>query len=406
MDRIDITEQIDAAIQRTKQNAAPGQRGNLRPTVGDVLDRLAADPLMRDGIRLNAMTSETMLMDRPPWDIAGEIYPRSWRDSDDIELQVYFEGAGLTVRSTNMIRDAVLTHARRNSFHPVRDYLAGLVWDGEPRLERMLLDHFGVPINPYTQAVSAAFVISAVARIFEPGCKVDHMLVLEGRQGIGKSRALRVLSGGHIVEDLSDFHSKASVEALEGAWFVEVCELSGMSKSETEAVKSFLTRTYDKYRRPYARHAVTVARQCVFAGTTNETEYLRDRTGNRRFWPVRCEQINVERLAANRDQLFAEAVARYQEGEPWYLTDKSVCQQATEEQAARIEDHPWLAHIAETVANRDSISTRQILERLSVSSDRQAPHQAKVIAGLMRNLGWRDRIDKTGGSRERIWERK
>ena len=200
----------------------------------------------------------------------------------------------------------------------VRDYLDALVWDGSPRIERWLIDYAGADDTPYVRAVSSAALITAVRRVRQPGCTLDEMLVLEGPQGAGKSRALRTLAiDDDWVTDELPLTQQQFVETLAGKWIVEASELQGMDKRDIAAFKACLSRSSDELRRPHQLKVSRVPRQSVIIGTTNETDgYLRDATGNRRFWSVRVQRFDLERLRADRDQLWAEAAAIEAQGCP------------------------------------------------------------------------------------------
>ena len=191
--------------------------------------------------------------------------------------------------------------------------------------------------------------------------------------------------------------------ALAGAWFVELSELAAMTRSEVEAVKSFISRTVDRYRQAYGRHVIEQPRRCVFIATTNEQTYLRDQTGNRRFWPVECGQIHRDQLEEDRDQLFAEAVQAYKAGEAWHLTDEDVIADATAVQELRVEHDPWLEDISGFVSGRTSVTTGEILGMLDIPRDRSSGPQAKRIAGLLRRLGFQGKEETRNGKREMVW---
>jgi putative DNA primase/helicase len=218
-----------------------------------------------------------------------------------------------------MIGQAMLTVARLTPSHPVRNYLNGLRWDGQHRIDSWLTRYMGVAQSHYSNAVGSKWLISAVARVMRPGSKVDTALVLEGKQGIGKSRALRILGGDWFTDNLGDLREKDTLLQLAGKWIVELGELDAISRHESTQVKAFLSRQEDVYRVPFGRVSESFPRQCVFAGTTNSDTHLKDETGNRRWWPVRCQKIDLAALAQDRDQLWAEAFAMFKEGKNWYL---------------------------------------------------------------------------------------
>lgn len=380
-------------------------KGDPLGTTANVVTALEQAPELQGIVGLDEFANQQMLTACPPWERGFS--PRPWRDADDTELLVWLQEKGLALRGVGTVADAVRMVAKRHAFDPLADYLNGLQWDGSPRLETWLSVYCGAELTQLNRAIGRAFLISAVARGLEPGCKVDTVLSLESPQGIGKSELVRILGNDWTQEHLPDMHSKDGISALQGAWFVELSELAAMTRSEVEAVKSFISRRVDRYRPAYGRHTVEQPRRCVFVATTNETTYLRDTTGNRRFWPVECGEIDRNALAEDRDQLFAEAVQAYKAGEPWHFTDADLVAQASAAQAQRVEHDPWLADIAEFIDGRTVVTTGEILDMLEIPRGRSAGPQAKRIAGVMRLLEWEQRTDQSarrhGGKREVVW---
>lgn len=241
-------------------------------------------------------------------------------DVDITELQIWIQEQerwrGLRF-GVNMVHRVVDEVAHLSPFDPVREYLEGLEWDGRQRIDDWLVSYLGSPAGEWARAIGPRWLISAVARAFEPGCKADHILVFEGRQCVGKSTALRILAGKdeYFADGVPRLGSRDSKEALVGRWIVELGEIDAMRKAEVEDVQAFLTTQSDRFRASYARRAKEHPRRCVFAATTNASAYLRVATGGRRFWPIRVECVDCEGLRADRDQLWAEAVHRYREGE-------------------------------------------------------------------------------------------
>jgi putative DNA primase/helicase len=297
--------------------------------------------------------------------------------------------------------------ARHNSYHPVRDYLESLPdWDGKPRINSWLLDYCGVESidsspNQYAMEVGEKFLISAVARILDPGCKVDHMLVLEGPQGIGKSTAVRILAGEWFTDQLAELGSKDASMQLRGAWIIELSELGTLGRAETAREKAFISQQMERYRLPYGHRVVHMPRQCVFIGTTNADTWLKDETGGRRFWPVQCGQIDLSALQRDRDQLWAEALARYRDGVKWWLEDAGVIQQAIEEQRGRYVEDVWQEKVT-AYANeeagrptsaypegRGSVSVPEILVRLGVETAKQDQAAANRVARCLKVAGWK-----------------
>lgn len=260
-----------------------------------------------------------------PWGHQGEA-KRAWADRDDTLAAALAEDELGGVVKPHSIAPIVEAIAWKHAFHPVRDYLHSLVWDGVPRLDRLLVDFAQVEDTPYARAVTARSLIAAVARAFRPGCKVDTALILESTQGFKKSSLFAALAidpewfGDNLPGQLGD---KSVAEVIGTHWFIEMGELSNLKKAEVDRTKAFMSRAADTYRPAYGRRVVDHPRQCVLTGTVNGevTGYLRDLTGNRRFWVLRVGPINLAAIVKLRDQLWAEAVARFRAGERWWFDD-------------------------------------------------------------------------------------
>ena len=305
--------------------------------IGDernVMTALREAPDLVGLVRWNEFAGVVEFGRRSPW--RDNYLGDKWTDEDDVELTVWLQGCGVDVRGQTVIAAAVKVVAQDEKVHPVRQYLDLQKWDGEPRLQLWLIEYLNAegPAD-YLAAVGRRFMVSAVARVMEPGCQADHVLVLEGPQGCGKSQTVQTLAREWGTDSLPDLHSKDAAVHLQGVWLVELAELAALRRTaDVEAVKAFLTRRVDRFRPPYGRRSVDVPRQCVFIASTNESQYLRDSTGNRRFWPVRVGKVDFGALTRDRDQLWAEAVHLYREGERWHLTDSELAL-AQAEQAQR-----------------------------------------------------------------------
>jgi predicted P-loop ATPase len=282
-------------------------------------------------------------------------YPREWSDAMDVYAQCWLQRAGLLINSANVTASAVQAVARekQNCFHPVRDYLESLVWDGIERADHWLEMCFGAEQSNYTSAVSRCWLISAIARVFAPACQVDCSMLLIGRQGVGKSSGLRALvpRDEWFADSVSTLASRDSRLELRGKWIIELSELSSLRRAEIEAVKSFLSERVDHFREPYGRHAHDFPRQCVFSASTNDETPLLDSTGNRRFWPVKVNQVNVEMMKQNREQLWAEAYVYFKRGEPWHLDSTELQHAAEAEQKRAYAPGPWDERISEWIEN-------------------------------------------------------
>ena len=318
-----------------------------------------------------------------------------WTESDDIEVTRWLQRERIEV-SKETAGLAVQLVAARTRIHEVRDYLNSLEWDGRVRCDSWLLDYCGVPStdaepNIYAMAVGRAWLISAIARVMQPGCKVDHTLVLEGRQGIGKSKALAALGGKWFTDHLPpDLNSKDAALSLAGVWIVELSELNALSRHEQSAVKAYLTRQCDRYRPPYARRTEDAPRMCVFAGSTNQSEWSSDETGGRRYWPVECRgTIDDIGLARDRDQIWAEAAERYRQGQIWWIDDSDILEDAQEEQAARFTPDPWQEGIRDYLELFQTTTIPEIL-RSHLKLDESATTQQHYnrVSRCLKSLRW------------------
>jgi len=363
---------------------------------------LRADPNIVTTFAFDEMAQAPLLLEPLPVapngkTAGGDPPPRPIRDADVSQLQEWFQHRGLPRIGRDTMHQAVDQRARERSFHPVRRWLDGLVWDGKPRLSALLADYLGATGDAdYLSAIGRMFLISMVARIYRPGCKADYMLVLEGDQGAEKSQACAVLAGEWFSDALPDIHHKDASQHLRGKWLVEVSELTAFTRAEGEALKAFITRATEKYRPPYGREDVIEPRQCVFIGTTNKETYLKDETGGRRFWPVVTGVVRVEALRRDRDQLFAEAVERYRHGENWWPDPAFERQHIKPQQENRYESEPWHGAIADFVENLSRVNVTEIARR-KLGFDALAKigtADQRRIAGVLMSLGWRAGRDR------------
>jgi predicted P-loop ATPase len=311
-----------------------------------------------------------------------------WTDQEDRLAANWLQHQGIFV-SIDVAGQAVQAVSKDRSFHPVKTYLDALEWDGIKRLDIWLNLYLGVESNDYVAAVGSRWLISAVARVYRPGCKADCCLILEGPQGIKKSTSLRGLGDPWFTDEIADLGSKDAAMQTRGAWIIEIAELDSMSKGEVGKIKAFMSRGTDRLRPPYGKRVIESPRQCVFAGSVNHSTYLRDATGGRRFWPVTCGQIKIQELNRDRDQLWAEAVVRYRAGETWWLNTPELNHQAEQEQADRYEGDPWDQTIFEWLLGRESVSIPQVLESC-LDKPKSAWTQSDMnrVSQSIRSLGW------------------
>lgn len=298
------------------------QTGQIKGTIDNVWSILENDPNLKGKFALNEFAGRGEVLGALPWEKSDR--RRLWEDNDNQGLYWYLEKY-YQITGNGKIDGALSLHSAKHRFNEVRDYLCGLKWDGVPRLDRLIIDYLGAADDPYTRAVTRKSFTAAVARAMVPGCKYDNMTILSGAQGIGKSTLVDKMSRGWFNDSIRTFEGKEASELLQGVWIVEVSELDAFRRTDVSRIKQFLSLRADRFRAAYGRHVKELPRCCVFFGTTNSSEYLQDRTGNRRFWPVPVgvaphAKTVWEHLDAEVDQIWAEAVVRWRMGEPLYLT--------------------------------------------------------------------------------------
>ena len=349
----ELRRRLNATGDVTRPAICPNWASQLRIDVNgaperneaNVITALSCDEAFAGTLVFNEFRQEIVVSRPLPWDDGDAGSPRPWSDADDVRCAEWLQRREINVTPVVVSR-SVGAVARDIRVHPVRAYLSGLTWDGTPRLETWTITHLGAADTPLNRAFGASWMISAVARILQPGAKADHMLILEGPQGAKKSSALATLAGdGWFTDELAEIGSKDAALQMRGVWIIEIAELDAIGRAEVSRIKAFLSRTVDRYRPPYDRYVVDVPRQCVFAGSVNPDTYLRDETGNRRFWPVRCGRIDLDALRRDRDQLWAEAVVRYRDGAIWWIDDRDLIDAAYAEQEARVHPDAWHALI-------------------------------------------------------------
>lgn len=396
------------------------EKGAIASTIGNVVVLLNGDPDLKGCVGYNEMTHSIVARRSLPWrTVSGE---SAWSDADDAGLRYYLERLyGLSGK--DKIFDGLNVVAESHKFHPVRDYLDGCTWDGVPRLERLLIDYLGADDTDYVRAVTRKAFTAAVARIYHPGCKFDYMLTLRGRQGLGKSALVRKLGGDWFSDSFTTMQGKESYEQVLGVWLMEIGELAGMRKAEAETIKLFISKTSDRFRPAYGRRIQEFPRQCIFIGTTNESTFLRDTTGNRRFWVVDTPNAPArdmwEELTPETVRLiWGEAWDYYKKGETLYLSAELEAA-AREIQELYEEEDPRAGIVAQFLERKlpanwegmDLYSRRQWLEgsdpgtverttvcgyeiwaeALGQNPDRMDPYEGKRIRALMeKQPGWKN----------------
>jgi predicted P-loop ATPase len=379
------------------------ESGRPLPVLANAL--IAIEAMMPQAFAYDEMLRAPMLMTQlKPED---NFKPRPVRDVDVGIVQEKLQHLALKRISKDTVHQAVDMRAHARAFHPVRHYLDALSWDGNTRLSKLLPVYFGTMANDYTTKIGTMFMISMVARIFNPGSKVDHMLVLEGPQGTLKSTACSALGGEWFSDNLPEVGSAKDVaQHLNGKWLIEVAEMHAMNRAEAAQLKAFITRTTERYRPSYGRKEVIEPRQCVFIGTTNKDTYLRDETGGRRFWPVKVGNIDIEALTRDRDQLFAEAAMMYRRKVMWWPDKDFEREHIMPEQAARYEADAWEEKIATHLETMSRVTVSEVAhDALGFQTARIGTADQRRITAALERLNWRrERADgKTDWQGKRWW---
>jgi predicted P-loop ATPase len=384
--------------------------GKIACNIASALIALRSDDGLRGALGFDEMSVLPVLLHEvgEPMNVFPQAVPL--RDDHEIAIAEYLQNCGLNV-SVKAVHDAVLKRARECAFHPLQRYLRSLVWDGEKRVDVWLTTRLGVELSPYSQVVGRMFLIAMVARAMEPGCKADYMLILEGPQGKEKSTVCAVLGGPYFSDHLPDVRSgKDAQQHLRGKWVIEVTELHPFGKAGAALLKAFISRDTERFRPSYGRHEVIEPRSCVFIGTTNKDSYLGDETGGRRFWPVTTGAIDIDRLIEDRDQLFAEAMQLYQDGERWWPDADFERLTIAPEQEQRYEADAWEEIIGSYLRGERpwlKPQTRVLVsevakDALGFDASRIGTADQRRIAAVLARQGWR-RGRRTGKDGSRWW---
>ena len=401
-------------------------KGAIAATIDNVALILTHDPRLAGCLGINDFQHTLVALRDLPWRKVAGNGDEAWTDADDALLRHYLEKA-YGIAGKDKIFDGVNVAAQKHTFHPVREYLDGCVWDGVPRVEELLIRYMGAEDTPYTRAVTRKHLAASVARIMRPGTKYDQVLTLRGRQGMGKSTLIARLGGAWYSDTFTTVTGKEAYEQVQGVWAVEIGELAGMKKSEVETTKLFISKTEDRFRPAYGRRIESYPRQCVFWATTNEQTFLRDTTGNRRWWVVdtpNTPQGNIfEELTPETVRLiWAEAVELWKKGEPLWLPAELEAE-ARRVQDAYTEDNAqtgivadyldrllpegwdtmdaydrrtWLSSGQDGTVRRSTVSNIEIwVEALGMDQGKLGRVEAKEIQGIVASIGgWRYRPDK------------
>lgn len=376
---------------------------------------LANDSYWKGCLRYDSFRRDIFWQKNPP-SIPGFTGPTigdQFLDHDALIVAHYFARAHGVRFAKNIVHDCVNSAAHADSYDSLLTYLDALEWDGVPRVNHWLTTYMGARDNSTVRWFGRKWLVSAIARAYKPGCQADHVLVLEGPQGTGKDTAARILGGEFLLPDLPrGLEAKDTISKLSGRWIVEVGELSAFRGAEITTIKSFITQVSDVYRKPYERVNIEYPRRCVFVATTNESQYLADPTGARRFWPVKVKKLMRQKLTKDRDQIWAEAKALYQAGETWH-PDEDQVSAAKRETDTRQDVDPWEDRIAGWLIRQEEHpnfdpkkghSSDWVLEKLGFYDgsriQRRAGHRLQRV---MRNLGYeRKRVEVVEGSGRKV----
>ncbi|WP_186038052.1 VapE domain-containing protein [Burkholderia gladioli] len=378
-----------------EESLARSDKGTLLPTLGNVHLILSNHAEWRGVIAQDDFAGRVVKRRVPPF---GQGALGEWTDMDDHRSTLWLsQKYGLNVRP-DIVMNAVLLVADATHFHDIREYLNTLEWDGVERVKSMPSTYLHVADSEYVQLAFMKWMIAAVARVMQPGCKVDNVLILEGRQGWRKSTALKVLAGKQWFTDTPiQIGNKDTYAVMAGKWIIELAELDSLNKTDSSAAKSFFATETDRFRNFYGKRATDVHRQCVFAGSVNFDAYLKDESGNRRYWPLRCGGlVDIDGIARARDQLWAEAVHLYRRGVVWHVTEAERPLFEVE-QAERYEGDVYEDVIGKQIAHSSRTTMEEILrDVLRLDSSKWTLPEQRRIGKALKSLGWVRKRESTG----------
>ncbi len=404
----DTFKEILDSVDPEKTHWDKTEKGKIRATFNNAINCFNTMDDLKTIVKHNSFSNEIEIIRNPPWKTRDPT-PKSLDDEDLIGIKKYICNTKRIEFTKNTLNEAVIISSLENIYHPVRDYLNGLNWDGVERLDTWLHTYLHADNNEYTRLIGKMTLVAAVARIFRPGIKYDHMLILEGAQGLGKSEVFKILGGEWFAEIQLIDRDKEIVDKMLGVWFGEVAEMASFNKKDIETLKGFLTTSKDKVRLSYDRRSKFFRRQGIFVGTINKEDdigYFKDKTGNRRFFPVTVGNIDFDGLKAGRDQLFAEAIHAYKEGYKIFIK-REMMHIVTKEQEARLEVDPWEEKIKEWALNTIGSSKVKIIHIWERCLGMPAGHINQAsrnrISRCLKRLEYINKTFKDDGKVERFY---
>lgn len=340
-------EIISISRNFAKQLSRGGAKGDkVEITALNLLTLLRKDPSMEGVFGWNEWSDSYMVLRRPPWESYEDVYPRPFDDHDNVALRAYFEGLPQVTASfpKALTTECVGVTCRAHKYNPLMDLLNGLQWDGVERLDTWAIKYLKALDRPINRVICRKWLISAMARALKPGCQADYMLIMEGEQDIGKTSCLRILFGEFLQEDLPDPKATYAGLEIQGAWVIESSEMAHLSRTDSSAMKAFITKIKDTYKLPYDKFMTVRHRHCVFCATTNITQYLKDPTGERRYWPITLGatgEFDLQGLREARAQILAEAKACFLRGDAWHPTKEESAEIRKKHGQRSVEDSTY-----------------------------------------------------------------
>ena len=383
------------------------QNEKPKKTLRNAINYLYLEDELKGTVKYNEFTGDLEIPRKLPW---GKPQDKCWTYTEVILLKYHLAKKVRVEFSTALLWEALYAAGNRHLYHPIREHIQSFKWDGTERLDTWLSTYCGVSQNGYSAAVGRKLIIGMVARIFVPGVKFDYCLILEGAQGIGKSTICAILGGGWYGDIVLDPHARDTIDAIRGKWIVELSEMEVARKADAQALKAFISRTTDRARLAYERTTKDFPRQCVFVGTINPDEmgYLSDNTGNRRFWPVKCEgNFDLAAFKKVRDQLIAEAHQAFKKGEKLYLSG-DIVKMAEIEQNKRKHVDPWQDVVVDWLEAEGTevqeLSMQQVYELILGGSIKSISRAEQCRIGrILSDMGWYKARPLRGGSRQYVY---